>query len=140
MKPIVGKASCFSVTLGYVLILLAGCTTQQTQPFADLKFIALDVAVTSRAYADLAFQTSDPLDELPLGTRLSRLPRNDPGLGPVCSMVADETIEVRPGVTGALFDLREPSNVNNGDVQAALSVCPAVIPVMASRSRSSRFD
>ena len=128
MKPIAGKASRLSVTLGYALILLAGCTTQQTQPFADLKFIALDVAVTSRAYADLAFPTSNPLDELPLGTRLVSLPRNDPSLGPVCSMVADETIEVRPGVTGALFDLREPTNVNNGDLQAALKRLPGGNP------------
>ena len=128
MKPIVGKSWRFSVGLGYAFILLAGCTTQQTQPFADLRFIALDVALTSRAYADLAFPTSDPLEELPLGTRLASLPRNDPSLGPVCSMVADSTIEVRPGVTGALFDLREPDNVNNGDLQAALIRLPGGNP------------
>ena len=127
MKPIVGTSWRFSVTVGSALI-LAACTTQQTQPFADLKFIALDVAVTSRAYADLAFPTSDPLEELPLGTRLLSLPRTDPGLGPVCSMVADETIEVRGGVTGALFDVREPDNVNNGDLQGALKRLPGGNP------------
>ena len=127
MKTIVGTSWRISVTLGCALI-LAACTTQQTQPFADLKFIALDVAVTSRAYADLAFQTGDPLEELPLGTRLLSLPRTDPGLGPVCSMVADETIEVRGGVTGALFDVREPDNVNNGDLQAALKRLPGGNP------------
>ena len=128
MKLIVGKSSRLWITLASASILLAGCSTQQTQPFADLKFIALDVAVTSRAYADLAFPTSDPLEELPLGTRLVSLPRNDPSLGPVCSMVADETVEVRGGVVGALFDIREPDNVDNGDLQAALKRLPGGNP------------
>ena len=122
------QSSRLSVTLGCALILLAGCTAQQTQPFADLRFIALDVALTSRPYADLAFPTTDPLEELPLGIRLVSLPSNDPSLGPVCSMVADETVEVRGGVTGALFDVREPDNVNNGDLQAALKRLPGGNP------------
>ncbi len=80
------------------------------------------------AYADLAFPTSDPLEELPLGNRLASLPRNDPSLGPVCSMVADETVEVRGGLVGALFDVSEPVNVNNGDLQAALKRLPGGNP------------
>jgi hypothetical protein len=128
MNRVVGQPWHFSLALGCALILAAGCTTQQTQPFADLRFITLDVALTSRAYANLAFPTTDPLDELPLGTRLSSLPRTDPGLGPVCSMVADDTIQVRSGVTGALFDLREPNNPDNGDLQAALKRLPGGNP------------
>ncbi len=38
------------------------------------------------------------------------------------------TIEVRGGVTGALFDVREPDNVNNGDLQAALKRLPGGNP------------
>ena len=107
LRHLLPPAAC--VGIATVLVAMVGCSTQSR---VDPQFILISAAVTTREFADLAFPATNPLED---SSRLAAA-----SLGQTCSVAGDHTVQVRSGVSAGLFDLREPDNVNNGTLQAAL--------------------
>lgn len=97
------------VGIATTLVAMVGCSTPSG---VDPQFILISAAVTTREFADLAFPATNPLEDGGALTASS--------LGQRCSVAGDTTVEIRTGVRTGLFDLREPDNVNNATLQAAL--------------------